>query len=509
MTKFLRLFHTVKYLKAIQIYFRLFYFIRNKYRKKTGFSYPLSKESRSYPLHLEPSIQSHLCYTDDTFAFLNLSKRFDGEIDWNYKSYGKLWTYNLAYFDYLAEESHITLIHQFIDNMEELKDPLEPFPISLRGINWIKFLTYFSLRDKKIEDSLYAQYDILLDNLEYHLLGNHLMENGFSLLFGAYYFHDEILYAKAKEILQYELNEQVLRDGAHFELSPMYHQIMLYRVLDCINLIKNNGYQNQELLPLLTHKASAMLGWLENITYRNGTIPMLNDSAEKVAPSSNELFAYAKRLEIQPQSLPLSESGYRKIERGSYECLIDIGKIGPDYIPGHAHADTLHFELQLNLIPFIVDCGTSTYEANERRTVERSTSSHNTVTVNEKNSSHVWGGFRVAQRAKIIDLHEDTDHITAAHDGYQFIGILHTRIWSFNDTEIRIEDTLNQEADAVARLHFHPDASKEDVITRVKSNHPMIFSTYSYAVQFNQLQEAICIEIPFRQNLIVEIRTHP
>jgi hypothetical protein len=509
MTKFLRLFHTVKYLKPIQIYFRLFYFIRNKYRKKTGFSYPLSKESASTPLNLEPSLKSHAHHSDREFTFLNLSKKFDDKIEWNYKNHGKLWTYNLSYFEYLTEKTNIALIYEFIDSMGELKDPLEPFPISLRGINWIKFLTYLSIRDKRIDDCLYAQYSILLDNLEYHLLGNHLLENGFSLLFGAYYFHDEILYKKAKEILQYELNEQVLRDGAHFELSPMYHQIMLYRVLDCINLIKNNGYQNQELLPLLTHKASAMLGWLENITYRNGTIPMLNDSAEKVAPSSNELFAYAKRLEVQPQSLPLSESGYRKIERGSYECLIDIGKIGPDYIPGHAHADTLHFELQLNLTPFIVDSGISTYEANERRTAERSTSSHNTVTVNGKNSSHVWGGFRVAQRAKIIDLHEDADHIKATHNGYQSIGILHTRICSFNDTEIRVEDTLSQEANAVARLHFHPDVSQEDIITRIKSNHPMIFSTYNHATQFNQLQEAIRVEIPFRQNLTVEIRTHP
>ena len=83
---------------------------------------------------------------------------------------------------------------------------------------------------------------ILLDNLEYHLLGNHLLENGFSLLFGAYYFQDENLYKKAKEILEKELNEQILDDGAHFELSPMYHQLMLFRVLDCINLVKHNQW---------------------------------------------------------------------------------------------------------------------------------------------------------------------------------------------------------------------------------------------------------------------------
>ena len=39
-----------------------------------------------------------------------------------------------------------------------------------------------------INQTLYNHYQLLLNNLEYHLLGNHLLENAFSLLFGAYYF---------------------------------------------------------------------------------------------------------------------------------------------------------------------------------------------------------------------------------------------------------------------------------------------------------------------------------
>ena len=73
------------------------------------------------------------------------------------------------------------------------------------------------------------------------MLGNHLLENAFSLLFGAYYFQDEKLYTKSYDLLISELNEQVLKDGAHFELSPMYHQIILSRLLDSIQLIKLNS----------------------------------------------------------------------------------------------------------------------------------------------------------------------------------------------------------------------------------------------------------------------------
>lgn len=35
--------------------------------------------------------------------------------------------------------------------------------------------------------------------------------------------------------------------------------------------------------------------------------------------------------------------------------------IGPDYIPGHAHADTFNYELRIDGVPFIVDTGISTY----------------------------------------------------------------------------------------------------------------------------------------------------
>ena len=88
------------------------------------------------------------------------------------------------------------------------------------------------------------------------MLGNHLLENAFSLLFGAYYFQDEKLYNKSKDLLISELNEQVLKDGAHFELSPMYHQIILLRLLDSIQLIKlNSEWKKDDLFSFLEAKS--------------------------------------------------------------------------------------------------------------------------------------------------------------------------------------------------------------------------------------------------------------
>ncbi|MBU0924986.1 heparinase II/III family protein [bacterium] len=476
-----------------------------------GFKYPTFENIKSSNLIFEKSIPNYKSYfANNKFKFLNIEKEFD-TIDWNYKNYGKLWTYNITYFDFLNQEDiskdeAINLIYNFIENENILKDAIESFPISLRGINWIKFLSKEKIKDENIDTIIYKHYMILLDNLEYHLLGNHLLENGYSLLFAAYYFQDEKLYSKAKEILKLELKEQILDDGAHFELTPMYHQIMFFRLLECINLVKNNTFKNQELLVFLEDIASKMLSWLKNITFKNGEIPLLNDSAFSIAPTSDTLFDYARRLNIKDINLALSQSGYRKIEKESYECIIDIGNIGPDYIPGHAHSDTFNFVVNYENKPFIVDTGLSTYETNQRRTSERNTSAHNTVEINGKDQSEVWGGFRVADRAKIIKIEEEIDIIKASHDGYKKDGITHTRIWNFKEKKLIIKDELSKKANAIARLHFHPNITKENIIEKIICDKEIVFYTYDYAPRFNTLQKAIMIEISFEKNLELEIQ---
>ena len=88
-----------------------------------------------------------------------------------------------------------------------------------------------------------------------------------------------------------------------------------------------------------------MVSWLKNITYTNGEIPMVNDATYGIAPKSNELFSYAEEIGITDRQIPFSDSGYRKIRTNNFELFIDVGNVGPNYQPGHAHSDTFNFEL--------------------------------------------------------------------------------------------------------------------------------------------------------------------
>ena len=378
MKKLQLVFNTIVYLKPIQIYYLLYYRLINKFFR---YNNKKKKIDKFNPIVWKNIHNHHNSFfeNENSFTFLNITHQFSDQIDWNCKDYGKLWTYNLNYFDFLNQENiskktGILLIQDFIKNRDLLKDGKEPYPISLRAINWVKFLTENSIKDTSIDRTLYNDYNILLKNLEYHLLGNHLLENAFSLLFGAYYFQNEKLYDKSKYLLISELNEQILKDGAHFELSPMYHQIILSRLLDCIQLIKlNSNWKKNDLLSFLEQKSSLMCSWLDNLTYKNGNIPMVNDATFNIAPNSKNLFSYAKQLGINIPNIPLSNSGYRKIDSNNYELLVDVGNIGPSYQPGHAHSDTFNFELIIDGNPIFVDTGLSTYEKNDIRQNDRFT----------------------------------------------------------------------------------------------------------------------------------------
>lgn len=523
--KLSRLYHTIKYLKAKQFIYRAYYGIRSPIRKLLKHEYPVVLAPVSSLLTLTPIKPFEILnvYENKTFTFIGLSYEYsDDTIDWNYDKFGKLWNYNLTYFDFINQEKMdkelgLNLIQNFIRYPHPIRGKRMPFPISLRNLNLIKFITREKVRKEEIDTFIFNQYLVLLDNLEYHILGNHLLENGFSLLFGAYYFKDDRFYIKAKEILEQELEEQILEDGAHFELSPMYHQVMLFRVLDCINLVQNSSWKHRELLGLLVQKAEMMLGWLEIMTYKNGDIPLLNDSARGIAPSSEELFYYAQRLNLSTKKQTLSQSGYRKHGTEAYECVVDVGNIGPDYIPGHAHSDTFNFELYVKNQPVIVDTGISTYENNAQRTLERSTCSHNTVEIEGENQSQVWGGFRVAQRAKVIDLVETEETLKATHDGYKHLGCFHTREWHFLDKTIKVVDTISGKIPnrAIAYLHFHPSIKLEIINNTLLTSFLEIhfqnienlsLSSYNYSNIFNQKITSNVLKIEFNKIFSMEIK---
>jgi hypothetical protein len=298
----------------------------------------------------------------------------------------------------------------------------------------------------------------------------------------------------------------------------MYHQILLYRLLDCINVVCNNEWIKDDLLLFMLQKAALMLSWLQNITLVSGNIPHLNDSTNGIAPDSEELFEYAKRLNISLQTLPLSDSEYRVFASDNFKCIMDIGGIKPKYQPGHAHADTFNFVLEINGKSVFVDSGCSTYEPDAVRSYERGTSAHNTVVFGERDSSQVWASHRVGKRAKVEIIEDADNQIVIRHDGYKKLGVIHQRTFHrIDDKTIKITDEVLGNSNIQGVAYFHIDSEIFDIqISDNTISLPMCrlildnfeeikLNPFEQAVSFNQRTKSKCIYVKFRKQLTTTI----
>jgi uncharacterized heparinase superfamily protein len=400
-----------------------------------------------------------------TFNFLNEAHAL-AATGWDSKDLPKLWVYNQHYFDDLNAigaqgrgNSHRALMKKWADeNPPGHGTGWEPYPTSLRIVNWIKWALGGGDFPQGCIDSLATQSRWLSGRLEWHILGNHLFANAKALVFAGAYFEGaeaDAWLATGLRILADELPEQILGDGGQFERSPMYHVLALEDMLDLVNLeAAFPGRISPATGRSWRQSVDRMRLWLSAMCHPDGEISFFNDAAIGIAPTPGVLDAYAQRLGFPALPPPregatsLAESGYVRLQRGPVVALLDVAPVGPDYLPGHAHADTLSFELSLNGRRLLVNSGTSVYGAGDERLRQRGTAAHNTVTIAAEDSSEVWDGFRVARRARPFDLRivEKQDEIVVAcsHDGYRRLpgAPVHRRKWRISDRELSVVDRV-------------------------------------------------------------------
>ena len=315
-----------------------------------------------------------------------------------------------------------------------------------------------------MRQSLAVQARWLSKNLEFHILGNHLLANAKALCFIGLYFSGkeaDAWYSRGSKILEDQLEEQVLPDGAHYELSPMYHLVVLEDLLDLVQLMT---VYKQQVPHYLRDAIRRMLAWSRVMRYPNGEIPFFNDAALGVAAKPAELDLYAQALGFDPAVIEqpvkyLRNSGYIKMICDSAMVFADCAAVGPDYLPGHAHADTLSFEFSLGDRRVIVNGGTSVYGADQERQWQRGTRAHSTVTIDAQNSSEVWGGFRVARRANVSGVAVDHNGLSARaeHDGYTRLpgSPRHQRGWRLSSGTLQVSDLISGSGTHDIEINFH------------------------------------------------------
>ena len=530
-----RIVRTVRYLKLCQMWFQVWRRVQRR-------------------LEAHPK-----CAADELpeFTFLNLTAKPKG---WNDESLDMLWRYNLHYFDWIGNRvdcvemergvdskpqigtnrhksedgvceekcgfvvncraehlDHVEFLERWIrENPRGSVPGWDPYPTSLRIVNWVKGLENcvgrgvdskpqigtnrhksedgvcedkcgFVVKDKFIEESIREQVEWLEGHVEWHIMANHLLANLKALIIGNRYLDRD--YTKWMRLYREQIAEQILPDGGHFERSVMYHAIILEDVLDVMRFC---GDEAEWLKPV----AAKMLRYLVDMTGPDGKIAMFNDAADGIAKPTEWLCGYARSLGIEvPSPEPFADfpdTGYTRMTAGDFVLFVDAGAIGPDYQPGHAHADTLTYELYWKGRKVVTDTGTSEYRG-KRRAYERSTAAHNVVEVDGRNSSEIWSSHRVGARARIVERVVEPGRIFAAHDGYgEKVG----RELTLTDEGLTVVEKVEGRGKCMTRVHLTGEELCR--VERVGG----VFNAetqrrrgeeFEYAVEFGKLEKGRCI----------------
>lgn len=485
-----------------------------------------SIEGRDVPQRLlDQASQEISDACSNEFVLLNQRVSFENRVDWNSANLSQLQRYHLHYFDIVwratlvrhagrpQEASSVLrgLIESWVQSNQLLQgDGWHPYTVSLRVVNWIHAASVFSdeLGNADFQQlflgSLYSQCRFLSNDLEFDVRGNHLIKNLKAMVFAGVFFAGNEASGWLRTgitVLEREVKEQVLPDGGHFERAPSYHVDVLRDLLEVAVVLGRNSVQ----VPVfLTDAIRRMARYLANIVLSGGRLPLLKDTAwdaclpvaevlqavsiyfdEPASPelpeggwystmvfgkSQNERHASGNDASLEPRSTFLQNSGLIVLRGASGESAVfDVGKPCPDYLPAHAHADLLSFELTIRDHPVIVDSGVFDYDG-PWRSFFRSTRAHNTVEVSGQDQSEVWGRFRVGRRARPQDVfYENAGGVilaSAAHDGYRRLKsrATHRRTLLFAPGEFFavLDEVAGIGAYGIdSHFHLHPDIAIE------------------------------------------------
>ncbi|HEX8745680.1 MAG TPA: alginate lyase family protein [Pyrinomonadaceae bacterium] len=390
--------------------------------------------------------------------------------------------------------------------------------VSFRAISWLWALHFF-------RDSKHLTHELFLGVLKFLYLHARHLETYLSTYFspnthltgealGLFYlgtllpeFREAARWRHTGgRILLEELDRHVRADGVYFEQSSYYHR---YTTDFYTHLVVLSGANGQQVGRKVEEKLKALLDHLMYITRPDGTTPFFGDDDGGRLLMLDEREAADFRAALSTGAALFSRGDYkfvarsaaeetlwllgaegleafdalsahtpadesRAFERGGYYVmrdgwlrdsnylLVDCGPHGGlNY--GHAHADSLSFDVAARGRKVLVDPGTYTYTGSPAmRDLFRSTAAHNTLTVDDESQSLTGGAFdwRTVAHARVIDWisRERFDFFEGAHDGYERLKepVTHSRSILFlkNDYWI-VRDRVETKGAHTLDLHFH------------------------------------------------------
>jgi uncharacterized heparinase superfamily protein len=257
-----RYWRTLKHLRASQ----LFYLLRHRVLGRNDISqwpeaYVTVRAHDGLPKVREwqPGLARQIIRAGDV-RFGERARRDWERIPWRTKEIARRQMFHANYCDFLnvdlSAQEDSELLHRAIgialswsdQNPSGREVGWHPFFLSLRIVNWLKFLVRNADHAEEAGDearinqvlvSLRIQVLSLESRLEKELLANHLLKNAKALVFAGTLLEapeSDRWRVLGQQLLRKQIAEQILPDGGHIERSPMYHAWILDHMLDIRNL---------------------------------------------------------------------------------------------------------------------------------------------------------------------------------------------------------------------------------------------------------------------------------
>src|SRR5262245_49368196 len=361
--------------------------------------------------------------------------------------------------------------------------------VALRAVSWIWGFHFFAASDAcrdaafrgRFLRALFLHGEFIVRHLEKaDLNGNHYLCDGVGLVFLGCFFRRarpaQRWLALGRSIVEHEIFTQTTADGVHFEVSTAYHRLVLEAFLTSYLLLRRNG---EEPPAECWQRVERMCEFVAAYTKPDGRAPLIGDAddgrvqilgAEDVNDHryllSSAALLYERgafktsacrcweetfwllgrdapdRFDRLPAAPPAGSTsfpggGFYVLRTAHAHVVVDCGGVGFGGRGGHGHNDILSFELFLDGLNVVTDCGAYLYTASrEWRNRFRSTAFHNIVQVDGEELNRFIGPDALWQ------LHDDAHPVAArltaddradcfrgGHTGYERLpgAVSHTR----------------------------------------------------------------------------------
>ena len=300
--------------------------------------------------------------------------------------------------------------------------------------------------------------------------GNHYLCDAVGLVFLGSFFRSTVKGRRwlqtGREMIAEEIVNQTSDDGVDFEKSTAYHRLVLEAFLTCGVLLARTG---EPFSPAWQSRLARMLEFVDGYLKPDGRVPLVGDADDgriqklgtqalgdhryllstgaallgradfkhAAGPFQDESFwllgpdgaAAFDRIAAAapaPESKAFPSGGFYVLRSARAHVFVDCGEVGMHGRGGHGHNDILSFELWLDGMNLITDCGAYLYTASrEWRNRFRSTAFHNVVQVDGEELN------RFISPENLWQLHDDArprdvvwtngsrmDYFRGSHTGY-------------------------------------------------------------------------------------------